>query len=263
MNFIDIEYREREDSWAMSDLQSHDYYELYFLLDGTRDFFLGDRIFNISATAFCVIPPFSMHKTSGGRYKRINVNVSPDLLSEREISFLDSLAEQSVYTMPGAHCEGVRELLRIASEVELVDVQEKRRITLSLMHSILYLLSLERLSPIEHGARTRIESRDTAMLQVAAYIGAHYAEELTLDAISERFYISKNSLCRKFREAMSCSVIQYLGFVRLSRAKELLSTTAKSIDEISDLCGYSSPNYFSLIFKKSVGISPREYRKTK
>lgn len=263
MDFHEIEYRERQDSWGMSSLQSHDYYELYFLLEGKRSFFLGETMFNITGPAFCIIPPFSMHKTSGDCYKRVNINVSPSLLTDRERDALGRLANLTAYSLEGEWGEHIISLLLRGSEIDIVDIEEKKLATLSFIHTIVYLLSTANPSPIKHEARARSEAHDTRMLEVAAYINEHYREEITLDTLSEKFYISKNSLCAGFRQAMNCTVIQYLSFVRLSRAKALLATTSKRIDEISDLCGYSSPNYFSLIFKKSVGISPSEYRKAK
>jgi transcriptional regulator GlxA family with amidase domain len=55
--------------------------------------------------------------------------------------------------------------------------------------------------------------------------------------------------------------MEYRLFTRISRAKELLSSSKMSIESIAAECGFSSANYFSLIFKKEVGISPRSYRK--
>lgn len=263
MNFIEIEYRERADSWGMSELQSHDYYELYFLLEGNRSFFFGDKMFNISGRAFCVIPPFSMHKTSGESYKRVNINVSADLLTEAEKAFLEALSASVAFSLSEEWADLPISLLTEAADLSIIDSQEKQRVSLSFLHTILYLLAKRQLPPIELGAKTAIPASDTLILEIVSYLNTNYKDELTLDNISERFYISKNTLCARFRRAMSCSLMQYLAFVRLSRAKELLSTTDKSMDEISALSGYSSPNYFSLIFKKTVGIPPSEYRKTK
>lgn len=263
MDFVEIEYRERGGSWGMSELQSHDYFELYFLIDGRRSFFLGDRAFNIKGRAFCIIPPFSMHKTSGESYKRININVSPKLLSKRELSFLTSLAERAVFSLDGERYDHLIQLLWEASGIVIPDSEEEGRVSLAFVHTIIYMLENAALLPIDHSARVKDGAPDTLMLEVATYLNEHYREPLTLEEISEHFYISKNSLSEKFKEAMSCTVMQYLAFLRLSRAKELLQTTELGMEKIAEMCGYSSPNYFSLIFKKSVGISPRGYRKAK
>lgn len=262
MNFIEIEYRERDAAWAMSDLQSHDYYELYFLLAGNRSFFSGNKMFSLSGPSLCVIPPFTMHKTAGGSYKRINVNVSAELLSRKEQEFLGSLAEGVAFSLHNEWAETVIALLAEASALSCIDAKEKQKLSLSFLHTILYLLSTKPLRPIERGASTATPAPDTLMLEVLSYLNTHYEEDLTLSRISERFYISKNTLSARFRASVDCSVMEYVAFMRLSRAKELLATTEKTVEEIAALCGYSSANYFSLSFKKAVGISPIKYKKT-
>ena len=74
-------------------------------------------------------------------------------------------------------------------------------------------------------------------------------------------YVTALVTCKRFSEVMRCSVIEYASAVRLNEARYLLSTTCKSIEEIAELCGYSSANYFSLIFKSKMGIVPSNYRK--
>lgn len=263
MDFVEIEYKERETDWAMSDLQSHDYYELYFLLEGSRDFFFEDRMFNLNLPTFCVIPPFSMHKTSGGSYKRVNINVSSKLLTQTEKEMLERASEYVAFSLDMEHSDTLIELLKSGSNIALIDPLEKQQIASSFMHTVLHILGNSRISPLGYNRITNKEKYDTQMLEVVSYINQFYREPLSLKKISERFYISKNTLCCRFRAAMRCSVIEYLSFVRINRAKELLATTSKSMEEISELCGYSSANYFSLAFKEAVGISPTDYRKTK
>ena len=263
MSFIEIEYREREDSWGMSDLQSHDYYELYFLTEGERQFFFGEKVFNISAPAVCIIPPFAMHKTSGGRYKRVNINVSADMLYGAEANMLAEMSEVGVFSLNVPGSDIIISLLKAGAETSVIEVGERQRLCLSFVHTILHLLGKANPEPLDRSAKQRRDEGDGLILKVVSYLNDNYKYEISLDDISERFYISKNALCARFKEEMSCSVMQYLSFVRLNHAKELLATTDKSMEEISELCGYSSANYFSLIFKKSVGMSPKNYKKTK
>lgn len=130
-------------------------------------------------------------------------------------------------------------------------MQRKQQLSLSFLRTILYLLSKKRLLPLEHNVKAASLTHDTLMLDVVSYLNTACPEDLRLEDISEQFYVSKNTLCARFCSAMSCSPMQYLAFVRLSHVKELLSTTSKKIDEIAALCGYSSPNYIILIFKKA------------
>ena len=99
VSFVEIEFRQRDKEWSMSELQCHDYYELYFLIEGKREFFYESKMYNISERTLCVIPPFYMHKTAGGSYKRININISSNLLTEKERAVLDSLAVNTVFSL--------------------------------------------------------------------------------------------------------------------------------------------------------------------
>ena len=60
---------------------------------------------------------------------------------------------------------------------------------------------------------------------------------------------------------MNCSPIDFLLNVRLNKAKEMLLHTKKSVGDVSEACGFSSANYFGLIFKQKEGLSPANYRK--
>ena len=91
MKFIEIEKSVKQNEWSMTDLHSHEHYELYFLFSGARNFFLKDKMYKIEAPCYIVIPPYTMHKTEGSGFMRINVNVMPDALSDYEISALNKL----------------------------------------------------------------------------------------------------------------------------------------------------------------------------
>ena len=84
---------------------------------------------------------------------------------------------------------------------------------------------------------------------------------LTLDDLAERFYINKFYLARLFREQYGSSVINYLLYLRISRAKELLRFTEMTVEEVGARCGMPDANYFSRAFRKIEGMSPSEFRK--
>ena len=199
MSFVEIEYKERELGWAMSELQSHDYYELYFLVEGKREFFFENKMFNVSAGTFCVIPPFAMHKTAGGSYKRVNINVSPDLLTQRERELLERLCSDVVFTLGQELYEPLFNLIIKGAGVNFADTGEKNAILLSFIHTALYMLEEARLSKLAYGAIAKEEKVDTHILEAVSYINESFREELTLDGISERFFISKNSLSARFK----------------------------------------------------------------
>jgi hypothetical protein len=199
MKFVEIEMKERRGEWAMSELQTHDYYELYFLIDGEREFFFEDRVFGLKNSAFCVIPPYSKHKTSGGGYKRININISPSLLSEREVEFLEKCTDSVAFSLSDGVAALIIPLLKRGAEISVISPEEKQSLSLAYTHTILHLLASDSLSGISNSATTGDKGRDEAMLRVAAYINENYTEPLTLEQLANHFYISKNTLSSRVK----------------------------------------------------------------
>ena len=94
MKFLEFEEVSVKEQSAMTEPHSHEFYELYFLLDGEREFFVENKMFKVSKNTIVVVPPFSLHKTEGGPYKRVNINISPELLSPFHNDFLMNISKE-------------------------------------------------------------------------------------------------------------------------------------------------------------------------
>jgi len=112
-------------------------------------------------------------------------------------------------------------------------------------------------------AHTESKTRQTPefISPIVSYIEGHFAEEISLDDLSHRFGISKYYLSRKFKEAMGTSVHEYLTMTRINHAKELLTYSNLTIEEISHICGYNYASHFIDMFAERENISPLQYRK--
>jgi len=104
-------------------------------------------------------------------------------------------------------------------------------------------------------------SNTDALQNVIRFINSHISEELSIDRISAECYINKYYLCRLFKKKLGITYMEYILQTRLAMAKELLANESFSITQVSILSGFSSPSYFSRIFKESIGSTPMEYRK--
>lgn len=93
------------------------------------------------------------------------------------------------------------------------------------------------------------------------YIDTNYAQDITLDSLADLTHINKFYLAHPFTECIGQSPISYLTERRLAACKELLSSSNLSVTQIATSAGFSSQSYFSQIFNKKVGMSPRQYRK--
>lgn len=109
------------------------------------------------------------------------------------------------------------------------------------------------------------EESDTALQSklktVLAYIDANFTMDITLDELSHRFYISKYYLTREFKRAYGETIFQHIIGLRINYAKRLLRFTDKSVEEISDLCGFNDQSYFSKQFKKAENTTCLAFRR--
>ena len=97
--------------------------------------------------------------------------------------------------------------------------------------------------------------------EIKDYLDDNYLKEISLDSLSNRFYINKYYLTRLFKTTYGVTINNYMLNKRITIAKEMLRFSNKSVDEIANDCGISDSNYFSRTFKKIEGITPKEYRK--
>lgn len=96
--------------------------------------------------------------------------------------------------------------------------------------------------------------------KICLYIDENYAKEINLDEICDMVGFSKFYFSKIFKQYKHMNFIDYVTEQRISKAKEYLKNPRLNIKEISNKVGYSDPNYFSSVFKKSEGISPTEFR---
>lgn len=103
--------------------------------------------------------------------------------------------------------------------------------------------------------------QETLVRHIIDYLNHHYTETLTLKRISRDLFISETYLSHLFKRKTGISPIQYIIQRRIGEAQSLLSETDMQISEIEEHLGFGSSTHFTIMFKKYVGIPPREYRK--
>lgn len=95
---------------------------------------------------------------------------------------------------------------------------------------------------------------------VKEYLDLHFTERISLEDLSARFFINKHYLTRVFKAQYGTTISTFVLQLRVTKAKGLLRFSDWTIERIGNECGFESANYFSRVFKKVEGISPREYR---
>jgi len=94
------------------------------------------------------------------------------------------------------------------------------------------------------------------------YIEEHYDEQLTIRDVAKYINFSPTHFSRLFKKETGRNFVDYVAYTRIIKTLPFLRKYDYTIEKISSTCGFNTPNYYSLTFKKYVGISPTDYRNT-
>ncbi len=116
----------------------------------------------------------------------------------------------------------------------------------------------------QYGEVGREKKNPDAVRRLAAsvaYMENHFGEDITLEQLARLAHLSKNQFLRVFRRTYSDTPIDYLNALRTAKACEMMRDQPDTkLVQIALECGFGDGNYFSRVFRKKMGCSPREYR---
>ncbi len=114
---------------------------------------------------------------------------------------------------------------------------------------------------------TVIENRETAtetmkdiVKQAADYIDEYYYEDISLTGLANQYNVEPSYFSKLFRQQIGETLMVYLTKVRIEKAKTYMKDPTINLTEISFMVGYDDYSYFSRVFRKIIGMSPRDYR---
>lgn len=102
----------------------------------------------------------------------------------------------------------------------------------------------------------------TGIAEAAAYMENNFSEDISVERLVAISHYSQRHFIRLFTEAYGTPPQKYLAAIRMRHACSMLKGTDMNVTEISAQCGFNDPNYFSRIFRKNMGITPLQYRKS-
>lgn len=117
---------------------------------------------------------------------------------------------------------------------------------------------------IEHFTEIIKESEKDQTLQavyaVSRYVQSHFKEKITIEEIAASVHLNGSYTSHLFRKTFGYTITDYITYVRLENAKVILANPSANINDAAMESGFSDVSYFSRVFKKIEGLSPREYR---
>ena len=162
------------------------------------------------------------------------------------------------------HISGVDYRPYLHAAVDTYDRREEqyKRAASTQLHQFLMMVAHEYLTLAcaeEDGKRKK---SDVAVDSLIRYLNANYTKNITSEQIAERFEMNFDYLNRVFSGVTGSTIFYYINFLRISNARQLITTTNLTFAEVAYLVGIEDRYYFTRLFKRYVGMTPTEFYRT-
>ena len=132
----------------------------------------------------------------------------------------------------------------------------RRRLILNAVEEILLLCQ-----PLRNTKDTTpLAAKDERIEKACHWLHTHFTEPFSLERLSVQANLSVSRFSHLFQKELGISPGAYLLNLRISKARELLLTSSRTLSDIAAACGFEDPLYFSRLFRRETGISPRGYQ---
>lgn len=235
-------------------MHTHNFYEIFCFLSGNAQYFVEGNIYSLKPGDILIMKKSEAHSLlikTKAPYERIVLNFNEKAIlsnrAEEIIAFLNQkpLGKKNRYPFAIFKDKNWLYYLEMICNSKSVDEQS---IYLTVLLNELY----ENFSKIDSG-----EKINDNMTDVIKYINQHLNEDLTLDNLCNRFFLSKTHLNRKFKQITGSTAWEYILAKRLILAKELLQGGVKPTSVFSR-CGFNDYSSFFKAYKRKFSINPKE-----
>lgn len=251
-----------------ADFHLHDHMELYFFISGDVDYFVEKVKYRLSFGDVLLLQNTELHKPtfySNAPYERIVLNFDAALAAQFSTQGLDLLAcftgrdrgTDNLLRMNTAQTRELYDLLRRLADLCSETAPGSEPLRLAVFLEILVLVGRA-----FQNRNTNLPETDRHPLRgIMDYIDRHPTADLSLDALSRRFFISKPYMCHAFKAYTGATIHSYILGKRIAAAKQLLATGAS----VTDAChgaGFNDYANFIRTFRRVTGQTPGAFKKT-
>ncbi len=261
-------YRYRDSYLNEVALHHHDFYEIYLFLSGNVNYSIESRNYHLMPGDILLISPLELHQPmftwEKQPYERIVLWIDKSFIQKFTKDGHD--LTQCFDTHHPRHTNLIRpdatnrQLITSLMEQLITETQSDEFASDLAANTYLIelLITINRLalrSPHRHEVK---DKSGPVVSNVLSYINEHYSEDLSLDLLAGKFFISKYHLSHEFNRLVGTSVYRYIIQKRLVIAKQMLSDGMPPTD-VYQLCGFGDYANFYRAFKSEYHISPKEF----
>jgi AraC-like DNA-binding protein len=251
------------------DYHHHDFYEIYFLISGNVSYIIEDKRYDLEPGNLLLTNPNELHQVlihDDKPYNRMVLWVSRSIFDKYSTEttdltdcFKDSEDHTNLLTPSSSEQSRLMEMFEALNEAYRDESGYGRDINKysKLIDLLIYInkLYIEREKEEPELSPNR---KNKLMFSVLEYISDNIENEISLDRLSEKFYLSKYHLCREFKKYMGTTIHRYIIQKRLVRAKQMI-TEGYTLNYACVKSGFSDYSNFYKSFKSEYGVSPKDF----
>ena len=275
---IAVEHMIRSAEFNMRYNHFHQEYEIYLLLGGRRQIFYDNRAYIAEAGSLILVNSGQIHMSQSvandpsKQYERIILYIDQEKIRQYDAMFPDLKMGEFMREHYGIYALSVEQQRRMTYMFRTImrelDEQLPRSQTAINLEIISTFINFWREStPVSYlqdknsSAKDGREGKYAIVYAVSDYVSTHFCEDISLDQLANRFFISKYYLSRSFREVTGFGIREYVNILRVQKAQSMLQETNLSVSEIAETLGFDSITYFERIFKRHLAVSPVQFRR--
>ncbi len=236
---------------------AHNCSELFFVIKGSGQFFIEGTIYQVAPNDLIIVNPNVEHT-------EISFNANP---LEYIVLGVEGLELSVNGERENRYCiinfQNIRENIFFYLQNMLREIETKAPGYETICQDLMEILVIHLTRQTNFSATMSPIRKSPSRLcsTIRRYIDEHFKENINLDLLAQLTHSSKYYLVHAFSEEYGISPINYMISKRIEEAKQLLKNDDYTLSVISRMLGFSSPSYFSQIFKKNEHMTPNEYRK--
>ena len=245
----------------------HDCCEVLLCLSGGNNFLIDGKAYDVNDGDLFILNQFEPHKITADPnriFARFILQIHPEYLIANSTEETD--LSRCFYTRGDGISNKISLTNREIAEIEKLFILFRADngfgddiLKNAAVSTILVLVNQYFMKRAETNNAVYID--DERIMNTIAYINTHYSENLSLEMLAKKSYVSVNQLCKLFKNRFGTTVAKYIMSKRISEAKKLLAQ-GKTVSETALACGFADYANFIRVFKKFVGTSPGKYNKS-
>lgn len=244
----------------------HDMNEVVLPMIADGNFLINQDLYQLQPGIVMLIAAGSIHRSTrraGNKIESYVLYYPSSILEEFSTPKSDLFACYADYNGYALLPEGARRHFTEMFKKCLPDSSGNEDFGADIKRNMIFVELMLDMRPYLNGGkeiRKATGKQNRMVSEVLLYIAEHISSKLTLDTLSERFYISKFNLCHIFKEVTGFTVIEYINNLRVQRAMTLIRDGASMYD-VRKNTGFNNQSHFIKTFTKIAGSTPGAYAK--